>query len=420
MPSLKQRVLYNTFIQFVGRFGTSFLGFVTTVIIARYLGAAGYGVYAKAYALVAFFYLFVDFGLNAVYIRKYKEDLSHYSTLNALRTMFFLMSVLVIGAFLLFTRQTFFQHSEKLIVVLFVPSILFFGYFTSINLLFQLLLRYDLSVIAALVGSAGGLLSMLVAMPFGLPMMVLSLVGGSLLTVVVGYLLARKYLDVHFFKEPFLIEELWLLMKEAAPVGLMLFLNTMYFRADVFVLSALKTNADIGVYQLAYKFFEFPLAFATFFANAIFPHYVKLYQDNRERFTSVFTKAMALLLVASLVFTVGTYFIAPFLVLIKSDYHASIVPLQILGLSYPIFFVTSALTWLLFLQKKEMLLVWVYLVGFVINVIGNLYFIPRYSYLASTWMTIVGEGLILVMLGGILIANSKLKSTNNKSSLNDK
>lgn len=411
MSSLKQRVLYNTFIQFFGRFATSFLGFVTTVLIARFLGAAGYGVYAKAYALVAFFYLFVDFGLNAVYIRKYKDDLSHYSVLNAMRTTFFLLSMVIIVFLLVTTRQVFFHNSEKLSVLIFIPSILFYGYFTSINLLFQLLLRYDLSVIAALIGGAGGLVSMILMMPLGIHAMIFSLVGGSLLTVVVGYIFARRYLDVHFFKEPFLIEELWLFMKEATPVGLMLFLNSMYFRADVFVLSALKTNVDIGVYQLAYKFFEFPLAFATFFANAIFPHYVKLYQDNRTRFTEVFSKALVLLLAVSVVFTVGTYFVAPLLVFIKSDYAASIVPLQVLGLSYPVFFVTSALTWLLFLQKKEMLLVWVYLFGFVVNVAGNLWLIPRYSYMASTWMTIVGEALVLVLLVGILVINSSKVSS---------
>jgi O-antigen/teichoic acid export membrane protein len=112
------------------------------------------------------------------------------------------------------------------------------------------------------------------------------------------------------------------------------------------------------------------------------------------------------LVIASLFFTVGGLIIAPYLGLIKTDYIPSQVPLQILVLSFPIFFLTSALSWLLFVQKKEKTLVWVYGLSFIINAVANFAFIPYFGYLASSWITVFGEVLILLMLVVIIRMNN--------------
>ena len=176
----------------------------------------------------------------------------------------------------------------------------------------------------------------------------------------------------------------------------------MYTRADVFVIAAFQGDAAVGIYSLAYKFFEFPLAFAAFFANSVFPHYVKAFGNNQAYFWKIFKKATLYLILASLVFTLCGFIIAPFLKLIKADYILSVKPLQILVLSYPVFFATSALSWLVFILKKEKALIAVYGLSFMVNIVANILLVPQYSYLASSWLTVIGEILVLVMLAGVL------------------
>jgi len=399
--SLRFKIVFNTAVQFVGRFFTSFLGFLTTLILARVLGARDYGVYAKIYTLAAFFYLFVDFGLNAVYVRKYKDDLGKLAQIFKLRTLFFVFSFVVILLFFLLSGNLIFTPQEKLWTLLFAPTILLFGYYTTLNIIFQLKLRYDLSVIASVIGGTVGLISLILLIPYGLIFGILSVVLGYFLTVIVAFYFAKRLggvslQNIKLSKQSGLLA----LLRESLPLGVMLFLNTMYSRVDVFVVSAFQGDSAVGVYQLAYKFFEFPLAFAAFFSNAVFPHYVKAYSGNRPHFWKIFRKATLYLVLASLVFSLGGFILAPYLSLIKTDYAPSALPLQILSLSYPVFFLTSAFSWLIFVQKREVHLIWVYGGSFVLNIVANILLVPHYGYLASSWITVAGE---VIVLGALLV-----------------
>ena len=402
--TLKHKIIYNTAVQFVGRFFTSFIGFITTIILARYLGAANYGVYAKIFTLASFFYLFVDFGLNAVYIRRFQNDLKSLSQVFVLRAFLSLVSVVVILLFFWFFGSSVFSNQEKLWAIILLPTILLFSFYTTFNIIFQLKLRYDLSVISSIIGGLVGLLLLVRFLHYGILIALIALVVGYLITVLCAYFFSRRISasDLSFtLKLPFKLETG--LLKQALPLGTMLFLNTIYSRIDVFVISAYVNNQAVGVYQLAYKFFEFPLAFALFFSNSIFPHYVKTYQQNVVHFWQIFKKSTFYLLLSSIVFMVAGYLLAGYLNLIKPEYASSAAPLRILVLSYPVFFATSALSWLIFVLKKEKSLILVYGVSFIINITANILLVPRYSFIASSWITVIGEVLVLLALVIVLL-----------------
>jgi O-antigen/teichoic acid export membrane protein len=395
MP-LKQKIIYNTAVQFAGRFFTSLIGFLTTLILARWLGAENYGIYAKVYTLAAFFYLFVDFGLNAIYIRKYQAKTNSLAQVFLLRSFFFLISLLIIALFFVFSGESVFSLQEKLLAFLFFPTVLFFGYFCTLNIIFQIKLRYDLSVLAAGLGSTGGLILILAAVKFGLPWVILGLVGGYFFTTLFAFFFARRLalVPVKLFL-PQLSFSFLKLLSEAWPLGTVLFLNSVYARADIFVLSALKGNEAVGIYSLAYKFFEFPLSLAAFFANSIFPHYVKTYAQNKARFFALFKKATLGLLLLAVVFSVFGFLLAPLLGLVKPEYRASAAPLRILVLSFPVFFATSALSWLAIIKKQEKFLLFIYGLAFLLNISANYFLVPQYGYLASSWITVAGESFVL-------------------------
>lgn len=402
--SLKFKIVYNTLLQFAGRFATSLIGFITTLVLARSFGASGYGVYAKIYTLASFFFLLIDFGLNAVYVRRYQNDLSKLNQVFKLRGQIFVFSLLVILLFLGLSGSVVFRPQEKIWALLFVPTIWLYGLYTTFNIVFQLKLRYDLSVIAAISGGLIGLLLLIPAVKFGLMPAIASLVIGYLFTVLVAWWFSRRL--ANFSLGP-VVKNSFSLFKEALPLGAMLFLNTMYSRADVFVLAAVSGDKAVGIYSLAYKFFEFPLAFAAFFANSVFPHYVATFKTDQARFWQIFKKATLGLVAVSLVFTLGGYVLGPYLRLIKPEYALSGLPLQILVLSYPVFFATSALSWLVFILKRERALIWVYGASFVLNILANWLLVPQYDYLASSWITVVGEVLVLLALIMLLLSKRK-------------
>ncbi len=402
--SLKTTVIVNTLVQFFGRFASSILGFITTIILARSLGVEDYGSYAKIYALATFFYLLVDFGLNAIYIRTERENTTRVHTVTSIRTLLFLLSCVIVIIFFAISGVRVFSLTEQLLTGVAMITVLLFGYITSCNMVFQLTHRYDQSVLASVIGGSLGV-GLLLLLPHTVGYAVTAVAAGYAITTLLCYWFARRlstslvfFPTIHAIGSSSYRQLLRTLFITSLPVGLMLFLNTMYSHVDIFIISAYQGNDAVAIYQLAYKFFEFPLAFATFFANAIFPHYVALYQDNRARFYQLFRKGMVGLFAVSLLFTVGIWVMAPYLHFIKPEYTASAVPLQILSLSYPIFFLTSPLSWLLFLQRREWVLVAIYGAGFVINISANLILVPTYGYIAASWITVLGEMGILVAL----------------------
>ena len=78
LMSTKRHLLINTGSQMIGKVVTSGTTFIISILIARSLGADGYGDFSKITTYIPIFYLFADFGLNAAYIQKEQEDKKSY------------------------------------------------------------------------------------------------------------------------------------------------------------------------------------------------------------------------------------------------------------------------------------------------------------------------------------------------------
>ena len=63
-------VFANTIVQGVGKVISAATTFLVIVLVGRAFGEAGYGEYAKIFALVELFYMVSDFGFNAIVVRE--------------------------------------------------------------------------------------------------------------------------------------------------------------------------------------------------------------------------------------------------------------------------------------------------------------------------------------------------------------
>ncbi|MCD6471069.1 oligosaccharide flippase family protein, partial [bacterium] len=74
--SVKQTIFKNTFWLMFAEGISKGLMFFLTILIARYLGAAGYGKFSFAFAFVSLFAVIADFGLSTLTIREVARDKS--------------------------------------------------------------------------------------------------------------------------------------------------------------------------------------------------------------------------------------------------------------------------------------------------------------------------------------------------------
>ncbi|MCX6791594.1 MAG: flippase [Candidatus Gottesmanbacteria bacterium] len=406
---MRKIVAANTVSQLVGKGLSAIATFVVTLLIARQLGASGYGDFVKITTYVAFFYLLADFGINAVYLQQ-AESRTSWPSLVCIRTIGGLLLIacaLGIVTLLPGTRTAGYTSFVRLGILLYSPTILFQAWITTGNAVFQKRLRYDFAAWAIFFGSlvTVGLLWALLFV-WQVPAVtgaLLALVAGSVVTAATTIYFAFR---LHPFAIPHISgADIRRLFLPSIPLGITLLFNLVYFRADSVVLTLTRPTAEVGVYGLAYKVFEVVLVFPTFFMNAVYPFMVKEQHVNLKK---IFTNSFLFLLVTSLASLLILWFTAPALTLVKSDFAPSISALRVLSLGLPFFFVTSATMWVLVALKKQSALAVIYGVSMIVNIIGNILLVPIYGFMAAAWLTGISEGLVLVLSGFVLVQSFSL------------
>ena len=179
-----------------------------------------------------------------------------------------------------------------------------------------------------------------------------------------------------------------------------LILNTVYFRLDSFVISFFHPFSDVGIYNVAYSVFQSALVVPTFIMNAFFPLMIKALEQEKKYFRQVFSRACLVMLVLSVLGTVLTLILAPIVITLitgEKGFSGSIISLQILSLSFPAFFLSALGMWTLVTLKKYKTVLIIYSLGLLVNGLLNFLLVPQYSYLASSWVTIICEYLILIL-----------------------
>ncbi len=416
MSLTKWKILWNTSTQVIGRLVGAGTTFFVSILIARSFGAVGYGDFAKVTTYVALFYLMADFGMNAVFLQKIHEsDANEKSRMDTNTFWSELLGVRVVGSIVLiflalvilvFLPQGIGQGYTAVVrlgIIVFLPSILFQAIITTTNAQFQRLLRYDFATIAILAGSLITIAAIWILVVSPLHTVgvigVIGVIGlGSLITAAIALFFVQKLGSSLRF--PITGSTIKSYLTQSLPLGMTLVFNLIYFRADHLILTLSRSTAEVGIYGLAYKVFEFPLAVPTFFMNTVYPLMVKEAISEKqkvisENFKTMFFRALTVLLIASLLSLIAFWVAAPLLSTVRPEFAASTAALRVLSLGLPFFFLTSLTMWTLIALKRQTVLVFIYGGSMVVNVILNAWLVPILGYMAAAWVTVGSEALVL-------------------------
>lgn len=400
---ITKTIVTNTLYQILTKFLTSGLGFLATILIARHFGVDGYGAFTQVTAYIALFYLIVDFGLNAIYIQK-DQSYSYFRDLLGVRILFAFFLVIIVNllAFVLpYNAQTNIGFSPLLRFSILVCSLTIVtqAVMTTAAAVFQNKLQYHLLLKANIAGSLITFVFVLLAILFSLSLAFLLgafVIGGIVTGILAVYWTGQKifplHMDTQFIKG---------LVTESLPLGLMLIFNLIYFRSDVLLLSLFQSATDVGIYGLAFRFFDFLIALPLFLSNSLYT--TLLAEQEFEKTSRKRLRYIGLFFFLGVLIVIPCWFFAPLITLVQHDFEPAILPFRVLLLSLPIFFMTNILQWVLITQKQLKYLMFVYGIATIANVFFNLLFIPLYSYMASAIITGVLEGCILLCLFGRML-----------------
>lgn len=407
----KTRAISQTLFQLIARIFSTFANFVLILLIARKFGSGGLGSYNKVFSFIAFFTLFIDFGLNSIFI-KLEDYKKQFITLIVLRLFLSLLLIFVLQFILFFLpydelTMSGFSFLEKIYIEIISLSFILYSFIYSLMAIVQKERVYERAIIPQVLFSIFLLIIGFIGYESNnfLLFFIATLIG--LLVQIISLALSLKSIFKKDKGYRLLIKNIFIEVKEllvrSIPIGATFFLNSLYVRVDVFILALLKPNSDVGIYTLAYKFFEFPLIFSFFLMNTMYPQMVEANKDGKGTLLSFIKKRYLYILLFSLIITILAYISAPLIGLIKKDFLESINTFRVLLLSYPIFFTSNILLWMIITVNKEKILPFIYGLSLVVNAGLNWIFIPKYSYISASWITIFTEMIVLVSFGLYII-----------------
>ena len=405
-------VFTNTFYQLLGKVFSMAGTVLITMFITKSYGLSGYGYFNLMQSIPAIFFIISDFGFNAVAAKDLTDnwDKAQKYFFNILILRIVLSLILMVLVFL--SIWLFFPYPADLKFGIYLSLFLILtqALYASGNLIFQLKLKYDYSVLGYLTGYVliMSLSFVLIALKVNIVWVNFTYVLGGLLTFLVSLRLLKK-LGIVLPKQFSVDLKLWKkLLITSAPIGLTFVFSQVNFRADAILLSRLSLPASFGytsvetvaVYGLAYKIFEVCLVVPTFFMNAVYPLYVSRLVEGKSAFMALFKKSVLVLSGAGFLASIFGILLAPTMIKILGgeQFFDSVFTLRVLFVGILVFFVSVPFSWFIVTLGKQKYLPVIYMLAAVFNIVCNIMFIPKYSYLASAYLTWISELIIFILL----------------------
>ena len=275
MGKVSRIVGFNTLIQAIGRGISLISSFILVSFLTRYLGLQGYGEYITIFAYVGFFAIMAEFGLDQVLVKelalvKTKPQISRlFSEVLSLRlSLVFASIILAVLICLIFPYSSTVRWG--ILVASFTSLFLYSA--TTLMSYFQVKLNFVYPVLADTIGKLATLIISLILI-FIVRSSLLILIGASIFgsataLLTIWLLFAKENIDISFVLSPSRWKRIFFL---AWPLFLISFLNQVFFRIDMPLLSLISGVKAVGIYGLAFRIYEYAAMPAGFFAAAIFP-----------------------------------------------------------------------------------------------------------------------------------------------------
>jgi O-antigen/teichoic acid export membrane protein len=394
------RIAKNAIINASSALIVSVFSFISTVMIARYLGSGNYGFFSYALAYITMFSIFSDFGLGTTAVREIAKNENntekYFSNVFALKCIF---SFLVFGLALLlipFLRSNPFQ-TQALIVFTFAG--LFFMLQISCRWIFQALQVFQYEGILNVIQSFFALLAVIFVIFSHKGVIALAVAWAAFNLALFLITLFFSYRVLGYIKLRFDPAFLKKVLVSAAPLGFAVIANYVYVNIDKIILFQMTTDIQVGLYSAASKIMLFLKAMVFMYMPVVLPAFSNFWVDRSTGyFDKLLSRSFYYILMLTLGMAVGGTILADRMIflLFGGAYTGSVIALKLVIWALPLTSVTGLFTCCLagISRQKEAFIV--SLAGLIVNVVFDLMFIAKYGFMAAVLGVILAEAVMLL------------------------
>ncbi len=391
-----QKYLRNTGWMFFGRIFTLGISFFIGIYIARYLGPSNYGLLSYVISFVGLFSFLTSFGIDGIVNREIIKD--HNKKDDLIGTAFYLKLIgSAIAIFMVFVISLFTTKDIFILGLIWIFSLSFIPQaFNVIETYFQSQVLSKNSVKAQIISLllASILKIICIVLNKGIFWLTLIYVIEGIIYSFILLVLYKKF-GKHIKEWKFqksiaisLLKDSWPLMLSAVAVGI-------YMKIDQVMIKNMLGNEQTGIYAVAVKLSEVWYFLPGIICSSLFPALVNSLKTNEEFFNQRIKKLYFLMFWSSFGIALTTTILAyPIIKILFGDqYLGSVIVLKIyvwagigvsLGIVVNQYLLANNLTKISFYNT---------ILGAIINVILNLFLIPKLGIIGAATSTFISYTL---------------------------
>jgi len=374
------------------------LGFVATVVVARYLGPGDFGILAYATSLAALVGVAGHLGLQGLVVRELvKKPALRAETLGT--TAVLKLGAVLVGYLALMAYAALYEgaRSEVFKLIAIAGAALLFMPLNVIDNWFNAFVQARYVSIARAAGAlvlAGGMLWLVLdgaglvafAVPYFLQALVAAVVLLLLFRARSGIRLADWRFDAGHARE--LLSQGWV-------IYLASFFAVIYLKIDQVMLRWLADSTEVGVYAVAARFSEVWYFIPTAIVASVFPEMIKLRESNESHFTHRLQQLFDSLAVLGMLIAMFVTLIAPWVIplFFGADYAASVPILVIHTWASVFIFMRAALSKWILIENALYFSLLTQGLGAVSNIVLNYFLIPIYGGEGAAWATLISYAI---------------------------
>lgn len=385
-------------------------------ILTKYFSPEWYGEYNKIYNYLSIFAFLADLGLYTLTIREISKDTTQASKIiGNMMSLRLILGIITLGiAFVIALFLPWYSSSATLWGIGIVAFFTIFNLLNSSVLsLMQSFMKIEFTLFSTIFSRVFQLLLTLAIlflvfpksenMDFSQPFLWILAVGtlGAFINFVMNWYYACRFAKIQFL---FDWEYMKKLFRESLPYGIALFLSVVYFKVDVVLLSLLEApsvaNHSIALYSLPMKIVEVLMVLGIFYLNSLLPSLSEFFHKNQtEKLKKLCEESLKILWSFGVfVFVGGMLFKEHILLLIATPeylevslWYSSLDVFWVVLWVLVFYFISSLFSYILIAAKEEKKLLYVNIAVTVVNIVWNLIFIPKYSFLWAWYVTLASQ-----------------------------
>lgn len=398
--SYLRAIAKNTAIQGLSRALSAVLGIVAVGMMTRTLGQSGFGAYTTAVSFLQIFGILVDMGLMLTLVAMLSEPGADEPRIaNGILTLRFLSATAFLGLAALVVIPFPYPPEVKLAVAIGTLAFLGSAMIGSLTGIFQRHLRMDLAALGELVGRAALIAGLALTFKFTHSLWAVMLVAGLANAVAVALLAysARRFLRLRFRIDLPLWREV---ARRSLPIGISIALNLIYLRGDVFLLSLLRSQHEVGLYGASYRVLDILTMLPTMFMGLVLPALTRAFAaDERDNLRRYLQRSFDFLILLALPITLGGFALGTQIMKTVAGpaFVLSGAILNVLIWGVPGIFLGTLYGHAIVALRRQRVMIWGYGSVAVAAVALYLFAIPRFGVWGAAQVTIATETTIAVI-----------------------